>query len=128
MEHLDARRLQRSEEGREIGGGIGEYLIHNGPELFFLRGAPAVPQPLPVVPERALAGELGVLDDGQLMLDAHPVREPPQGPPGAEEVPVFPGAVQGDGVVIDVIMDVMAVCVGGDEKAWLPFVQRRAVS
>ncbi len=94
MEHLDARRLQRGEEGREVGGGLGQYLVDDGPELFLLRGPLGVPQPLPVVPEWALAGQLGVLDDGQLMLDAHPVREPPQGPPGTEEVPVFPGTVQ----------------------------------
>ena len=116
MEHLDARLLQRSEEGREIGGGLGQHLVDDGPELLLLRGPLGVPQPLPVVMEGALAGQLGILNDRQLMLDAHTVREPPERPPGTEKISIFPGAIQGSGIVIDVVVDVLTVCVGGNEK------------
>ena len=50
------------------------------------------------------------------MLNAHPVREPSERPPGTEEISIFSGAVQGSGIVIDVVVDVLAVGVGGDEK------------
>ena len=55
VDHLDACRLQRGEEGREIGGGLGQNLVDDGPELLLLRGPPGVPQPLAVVTEGALA-------------------------------------------------------------------------
>ena len=50
------------------------------------------------------------------MLQAYPVREPPQGCRRSEKVPEFPGIVQGGGIVVNVIVDVLAVGVGGDEK------------
>ena len=116
VEHPDARTFQRGEEGREIGGGLGQHLVDDGPELLLLRGPLGIPQPLPVVAEGALAGQLGILNDRQLMLDAHPVREPPERPPGAEEISILPGAIQGSRIVIDVVVDVLAVCVGGNKK------------
>ena len=78
--------------------------------------------------KQSLAGQLRILNDRQLMLDAHTVREPPERPPGTEEISIFPGAIQGSGIVIDVVVDVLAVCVGGDEKGVVAFVQRMAVS
>ena len=55
------------------------------------------------------------------MLNAHPVREPSERPPGTEEISIFSGAVQGSGIVIDVVVDVLAVCVGGDKKGVVAF-------
>ena len=78
--------------------------------------------------EGALTGQLGILNDRQLMLDAHTVREPPERPPGTEKISIFPGAIQGSGIVIDVVVDVLTVCVGGNEKGVVAFVQRMAVS
>ena len=60
------------------------------------------------------------MDHGQVMLQAYPVREPPQGCRRSEKVPEFPGIVQGGGIVVNVIVDVLAVCVGGDEKGVFP--------
>ena len=62
------------------------------------------------------AVELGVLHDGKGVLQAHPVREPPQGKGGADEIAELPGAVYGGGIEIDVIMGVPLVGVGTDEK------------
>ena len=67
----------------------------------------------------ALAVELRVLDHGQVMLQAYPVREPPQGCRRSEKIPEFPGIVQSGGIVINMIVDVLAVCVGGDKKGVL---------
>ena len=64
----------------------------------------------------ALAVLFWILDNRQLMLNAHPVREPPHRKAGADEVMKLPGAVKGRGVVINVIMNVPFVDVGTDEK------------
>ena len=64
----------------------------------------------------ALAVEFGVGNDGQIVLQTHPVREPPQGKGGADEVAELPRAVNGGGVEIDVIMGVPLVDMGTDEK------------
>ena len=47
-------------------------------------------------------------------------REPPKGEAGAPKISEFPGAVKGGGVVIDVTMDVMAVCMRGNDKSVPP--------
>ena len=64
----------------------------------------------------ALAVELGIDDDGQIIFQTHPVREPPQGAGRAKEIPELPGTVQRDGVVINVVMDMGLVRMGGNEK------------
>ena len=51
----------------------------------------------------ALAVLFRILDNRQLMLNAHPVREPPHRKAGADEVMKLPGAVLGCGVVINVV-------------------------
>ena len=51
------------------------------------------------------------------MLQTYPVRQPPQGRRRSPEVPVFPGAVQRGRIVIDVIVDVLAVCMGGNKES-----------
>ena len=67
----------------------------------------------------SLAVQLGVGDDGQIIFKANAVREPPHRPGRADEVPEFPSAVQRGRVVINVIVDVRLVCVGGNEKGIL---------
>ena len=116
VDHLDACRLQRGEKGREISRGLGQHLVDDSPELLLLRGLPDAAQPLAVVEKAPLTVELRILDDGQLMLDAHPVGEPPQGKGGADEVAKLPGAVIGSGIVIDVIMQMAFVNVGADKE------------
>ena len=64
----------------------------------------------------ALAIELGVGDHGQVIFQTYPVREPPHRPGRADEIPELVGAIQRSGGVVDVVMNVLAVCVGGDEK------------
>ena len=64
----------------------------------------------------ALAVLFRILDNGQLMLDTHPVREPPHRKAGADEVVKLPGTVKGRGVVINMIMNVALVDVGTNEK------------
>ena len=66
-----------------------------------------------------LAVQLGVGDDGQIIFKANAVREPPHRTARADEVPEFPGAVQRGRIVINVIVDVHLVCVGGNEKGVL---------
>ena len=50
------------------------------------------------------------------MLQTYPVRQPPQGERGADEVSELPGAVIGGGIVVDVIMNVLFVYMGTDEE------------
>ena len=64
----------------------------------------------------SLAVQFGVGDDGQIIFKTNAVREPPHRTARADEVPEFPGAVQRGRIVINVIVDVRLVCVGGNEK------------
>ena len=66
-----------------------------------------------------LAVQFGIGDDGQIIFKANAVREPPYRTARADEVPEFPGAVQRGRVVINVIVDVCLVRVGGNEKGIL---------
>ena len=50
------------------------------------------------------------------MFQAYPVRQPPQGKAGADEVAEFPGAVIGRGIVVNVIVNVAFVGMGADKK------------
>ena len=63
--------------------------------------------------------QFGVGDDGQIIFKTNAVREPPHRTARADEVPEFPGAVQRGRIVINVIVDVRLVCVGGNEKGIL---------
>ena len=76
----------------------------------------------------SLAVQLGVGNDGQIIFKANAVREPPHRTGRADEIPELVGAIQRSGVVVDVVMNVLAVCMGGDEKGVVAFVQRMAVS
>ena len=50
------------------------------------------------------------------MLQTYPVRQPPQGKRGADEVAKLPGAVIGGGIVVNVIVNVLLVYMGTDKK------------
>ena len=67
----------------------------------------------------SLAVQLGIGDDGQIIFKANAVREPSHRTARADEVPEFPGAVQRGRVVINVIVNVCLVRVGGNEKGIL---------
>ena len=66
-----------------------------------------------------LAVQLGIGDDGQIIFKANAVREPPHRTARADEVPELPGAAQRSRIVINVIVDVCLVRVGGNEKGIL---------
>ena len=74
------------------------------------------PQPLTVVQIPPLAVELGICNHGQIVLQTYPVRQPPQGERGADEVAELPGAVIGGGIVVNVIVNVLLVYMGTDEE------------
>ena len=57
-----------------------------------------------------------MLDHGQVIFQTYPVREPPQSPHRPPEVPEFPGVVQRDRIVINVVMDMFFIRMGGNEK------------
>ena len=84
--------------------------------------------PLAIVEKATLAVLFRILDNRQLMLNAHPVREPPHRKAGADEVMKLPGTVKGRGVVINVIVNVALVDVVQTKNWYFPFVQRMAVS
>ena len=63
------------------------------------------PDPLSIVEKATFAVLLRILNDRQLVLNAHPVREPPHRKAGADEVMEFPGTVLGGGVVINVVVE-----------------------
>ncbi|EQE41368.1 relaxase/Mobilization nuclease domain protein [Clostridioides difficile CD40] len=69
--------------------------------------------------ESALAVQLGIGDHRQVIFQTYPVREPPHRPGRSDEVPELMSAIQRSGVVVDVIMNVLAVCMGGNEKGIL---------
>ena len=82
----------------------------------FWDGGPGLALPLPIMQKTALAVELGPLYHGQRVFQAYPVRQPPQGERGADEVAEFPGAVIGRGIVVNVIVDMALVGMGADKK------------
>ena len=68
----------------------------------------------------ALAPGLRVLYNEEAVFQTQHVRQPPEGEAGAPAVSELPGTVKGRGIVIDVTMDVMAVCVRGNDKSVPP--------
>ena len=115
MLHLKARLLHEPQERRKVGGLFPQGL-HDGQPHPLLCGGRLFPNPLAIMEKAALAVLFWILDNGQLMLNAHPVREPPHRKAGADEVVKLPGAVKGRGVVINVIVNVALVDVGTNEK------------
>jgi len=116
MYHLKARRLHAPEEISEVGGAFGQGRIYGPAYLFLLGRGPGLALPLPIMQKAALAVELGPLYHGQRVFQAYPVRQPPQGKAGADEVAEFPGAVIGRGIVVNVIVNMAFVGMGTDKK------------
>ena len=116
MHHLKARRLHALEEISEVGGTVGQGLVYGPAYLFLLGRGPGLALPLPIMQKAALAVELGPLYHGQRVFQAHPVRQPPQGEAGADEVSEFPGAVIGRGIVVNVVVNMAFVGMGADKK------------
>ena len=67
----------------------------------------------------ALAIELGDGDHGQIIFLTYPVRKPPHRQGQANEIPELVGASQRSGIVVDMVMNVLAVCMSSDEKGIL---------
>ena len=105
MLHLKAGLLHKPEERRKVGGLLLQGRHDPQPHPLLGRGR-LFPDPLSIVEKAALAVLLRILNDRQLVLNAHPVREPPHRKAGADEVMEFPGTVLGGGVVINVIVNV----------------------
>ena len=80
--HLDARLLHPFEEVGKVGGPVRQDPVYDPPYLLLVGGGPGRAQPLAIVLEFPLAVELGVFDNGQVMLQAYPVGQPPQGAGG----------------------------------------------
>ena len=108
--------LHEPQERGKVGGLFPQRLHDGGPEPRLERRRPVHRKPLSIVEKAALAVLLGALDIGQVMLNAHPVGEPPQGKGGADEIVELPGAIKGRGIKIDVIVNVALVGMGADEK------------
>lgn len=121
MHYLNARSLHAPEEVGKVGGALGQGRVDGPADLLLVGQGPLRAQPLAVVLILALAVELGALHDGKGVLQTHPVRQPPQGKGGADEVAEFPGAVCGGGIEIDVIMGMPLVGMCADEKLILAF-------
>ena len=68
----------------------------------------------------ALSVPLRILHDGQPVLDAQRIVEPPHGSCAAPKVSELPGAVEGRGIPDDMIMDVVLVDVGADDESVVP--------
>ncbi len=63
---------------------------------------------------------LRILHDGQPVLDAQRIVEPTHGPGAAPKVSELPCAVKGRGIPDDMIMNVVFVNVGADNKSVVP--------
>ena len=86
--------IHEPQKRRKIGG-LFLQSPHNGqPHPLFCRGR-LFPNPLAIMEIPALAVLFGILDHREVMLNAHPVREPPQGKTGADKIMELPGAVKG---------------------------------
>ena len=125
MLYLKAGLLHEPQERREVGGLFLQGL-HDGQPHPLLCGGRLFANPLAIVKKTALAVLFRILDNGQLMLNAHPVREPPHRKAGADEVVKLPGAVKGRGVVINVIVNVALVGMCADKKLVFAFRDRKS--
>ena len=115
MLYLKAGLLHEPQKRREVGGLLLQSRHDPQPHPLLGRGR-LFPDPLSIVKKAALAVLLRILNNRQLVLNAHPVREPPHRKTGADEVMEFPGTILGGGVVINVIVNVALVNVGAYEE------------
>ena len=111
--------LHEPKKGVKAIRAFGKGIADGRPQPFLVGGLAFPPQPCSVMEKTALAMELGVGNHGQVIFQTYPVREPPHRPGRADEIPELVGAIQRSRVVVDVVMNVLAVCVGGNEKGVL---------
>ena len=67
----------------------------------------------------ALAMELRIDDHGQVIFQTNSIREPPHSAGRADEIPELVGAVQRSGIVVDVVMNVLLICMSGNKESVL---------
>ena len=115
--YLIAGLLHEGEKGGKVGGLFFKGRVNGGAQLL-LEGKRPFPAlgPLPIALIFPLAFLLRLPHHREAVFQTEGVGQPPQGTAGAEEVPVFMGAVKGGGIVINVVMDMGLVRVGGDDE------------
>src|SRR5699024_7674292 len=111
MLHLKAGLLHNPQKGRKVGGLFSQNL-HDGPPHPLLCRGRLFPDPLAIMEKAALAVLFRILDNRKLMLNAHPVGEPPQSKRRTDEVMKLPGAVLGRGIEINMVMRMPLVNMG----------------
>ena len=94
MLYQKAGLLHKPQKRWKIGGLFLQSLHDGQPHPLFCRGR-LFPNPLAIMEIPALAVLFWILDHGEVMLNAHPVREPPQCKAGANKIMELPGAVKG---------------------------------
>ena len=120
MLYPKASLIHEPQKRREVGW-LFHQDLHDGQPYPLLCGGWLFPDPLAIMEKAALAVLFRILDNRKLMLNAHPVREPPQSKGRADEVMKLPGAVLGRGIEINMVMRVPLVNMGTDEKLVLAF-------
>lgn len=100
---------------------MGQRRINGGAYLLLVGRPAGIAQPLAVMQKLSLAVQFGIADHRQVMLQTHPVREPPEGKAGAEKIAVFPGTVQRCGIVVNMDVGMGPVNMGNHEKGVFPF-------
>ena len=118
LDRIPGLRHEPQKVGK-IGGAFCESIVDGKAQPFFIRGLTLGSQPCPVVEKAALAMELGIEDHRQVIFQTHPIREPPHSAGRADEIPELPGTIQRSRIVVNMVMDMLAVCVGGNEKGVL---------
>lgn len=113
---LNAGLLQQLQQFLQAGGLLRKGRVNRHAELVPVAGRFAA-LPLAVAP----ATPLGILHDGVAVFDADCIAEPPHRPAGAEEITEFLCAVQCGRVPDDVVVDMLFVDMGADDKGMVPF-------
>lgn len=115
--YLIAGLLHKGEKGGKVGGLFFKGRVNGGAQLL-LEGKRSFSAlgPFPVVLVFPLAFWLRLPHHREAIFQTEGVGQPPEGTTGTEEIPVFMGAVKGGGIVINVVMDMGLVRVGGDDE------------
>ena len=107
---------QKLQERVKIRGLLSKSCVYCYTQKLPVGGLCLIAQPFVV----ALSVPLRILHDGQPVLDAQRIVEPPHGSCAAPKVSELPGAVEGRGIPDDMIMDVVLVDVGADDESVVP--------
>ena len=111
--HGNTRLLEQLQKCIQVGGLLRQSIVEQDPELVTMGGLGPVSQPSTIM----FAVAFGILHDGISVLDADGITQPPDRPPGAKEIPEFLFTVQRGGVPNDMIMNMLFVDVGTDDKS-----------